>query len=943
MNQISRRFAKHGYTDDEIAAIFDSVKFIEVDETMQELEVFALLRELQTGADPRSAFELLHFWMFLCMERQHTIDYPAVVNKLNSVGRYLAARRDHNLLWNTVIQPIETSSNIERRYESLRDTFYAGGFTTYDHIACGLDFPRDDKLAGIHDAFSKSNVVIIHAASGQGKTTLALRYIHDRYPDGWKFSVERIADVQTALTAANALQGFAAALEAPVAVYIDVHPNDTDWIELASQLARHQHIHVLVTLREEDYRRSVSSEPDFAEEISLAFSKDEARIIFERADSAIVSQRFLDFDAAWDTFRDDGPLLEFVFLLTQSETLQQRLAQQIHRIRTEVRDKQLDPDELQLLRLISVATAYEARVSTLQLLNSLNLPDPDTTLKFFEKEYLIRTSESGYIDGLHAIRSQNLVELLTDQDVNLWVNLAAQVLPMVLEDDIEQFLLYTAVERADEFVELQGEILALRPATWRGLAGVLRSLLWFDMKSYVEASREMIAAAKEEFGAGWAFLINLEPANDDVPNVDRWWQSEGLASLFTDERIERLNEIRDMQPTKDNMYTSAGSWFKNTSTPMQEPRNLRDWHGVAFSLYWATDLDAKHLLVPTIDFALPLSVMADLTYALYRYDPKSLLAWQQQNRLLINSRLADEYGVLYLQSDGTLLTAHFLVDENEIGHADSSDPLHTATIERLQLIRQIFPDYDQYGSQGYGHRLGDVLKLDHDSTYKRGIERQNLSPSISVWANRVIANIARYRFRQDDWQQYVAKLMDTRRHTLICLDQLMCGLQAQVSDRNPIDIGADYVDTDNWREWEHSLSRRPELPKPAVDPWGFASETEDRSPDGVEPDSAMKNNGLVPKAIAAQKYEQFLKTQREWLSSLAAFSRQAVDVLAINLNFIRYPSELERKAVEGLLEESGVRLNSVHLSTHNLWDSKRRLAAYQVRFRDLFANLAGQN
>jgi hypothetical protein len=87
-------------------------------------------------------------------------------------------------------------------------------------------------MAEIAQGFQNTNVVIIHAASGQGKSTLAYRHLHDMYPNKWRFSIKRVQDVQHALQIALALSGFAEAVEVPIAVYLDVHPRDTEWTEL---------------------------------------------------------------------------------------------------------------------------------------------------------------------------------------------------------------------------------------------------------------------------------------------------------------------------------------------------------------------------------------------------------------------------------------------------------------------------------------------------------------------------------------------------------------------------------------------------------------------------------------------------------------------------------------------------------------------------------------
>jgi hypothetical protein len=78
----------------------------------------------------------------------------------------------------------------------------------------------------------------------------------------------------------------------------------------------------------------------------------------------------LDFNEVLNKFGRKGPLLEFVFLLTKTKSLENRLKGQVQRIRREVREKKLSSDELKLLSFVDVATAFEVRLKTSDLVNS---------------------------------------------------------------------------------------------------------------------------------------------------------------------------------------------------------------------------------------------------------------------------------------------------------------------------------------------------------------------------------------------------------------------------------------------------------------------------------------------------------------------------------------------------------------------------------------------
>ncbi len=940
---IKEKFRKQGYKDFEIELLLDKIEMVEVDESSEELEVYSLLSNLHTGIDPAKAFDLLHYWIFISMENQSQITYSDVVETLNSVGRWQAERSDYHEQWFTTIQPFEVPDNITENYDSLKKEFFEGGFTKYDHIIADLDFPRNDKEAKIKAAFLKSNIVIVHAASGQGKTTLALRYLHNHYPNGWRFSIVRIENVQHALSVANALSGFASAIQAPMMVYIDVNPSDRDWIELTRQLVKHRYLQILITIREEDYKRANTLTTDFDfEQIDLQFNENEAEQIYERAKDSIHENHFLNFSAAWDQF-GNGPLLEFVYLLTQTKTLRQRLESQIVRIQSEVREKNLDTNEIHLLRLVAVATAFEARINTRLLIKSLQLRSPTTTLSYFEKEYLIRLSDEGYLEGLHAIRSIILVDLLTDTDFNRWIDLAVEVLSYLEEEDIEQFVLNAAIERTSEFEQLHQSLMSLQPNTWRGIASVLRGFLWIDINQYVIANKQVIKEAKAESGAGWYFVANLALASDDASEIGKWWESDGLSSLVSDERRERLNAIQAMQPPKDKMFDQTKLWLEYLSSSYNKPENLQDWIGVSFVLYWASFLAIKNISPPTPDPTLPFFVLADVIYAFNKYTPSQYDIWLNEYDSNLLKRLADEMQVICLESDGTLLTTHFLVVTTEIEQRQNKDPFHAAAIERLQLIRQIYPSYEKYGIQGYGHRLGEALKLDIDGTRKPGVERRYLVPSLVTWGNGLSTGIARYSLRLENWSIYVEEVLKRRQAILICLNQLNQGLQSYIRNRKSVNIGQKYLENDVWESCFSILNDHLELPRSAVDPWGFSSETRDESNEYLtqsEHSSGSFQN--TPKAIAYKIYQPFLEAQRKYFFHFHNYLTQSVNVIVTNFNLGKIDNKYERESVEKELKEHGIKTDGAHLCSHNFWDAKQNLLDYQQQFRHMFEHIVGE-
>jgi hypothetical protein len=945
--RIVAKLVDKGFERDNVERLFESIELVSLEEDKVREVVLSHIRDLSTGIDPANAFDLFVAWYYRLAERRQVVSCADLINKVNAVGRFLAQRYNYHKQWHTTIEPLEAFPIDEEQVSQLRDEFYAGVRARYEHILADLDFPREHKIVEIHQAFRENNVVILHAASGQGKSTLAYRYLHDIYSDKWRFSVERVQDVEHALSIALALSGFASAVEVPIAVYLDVHPRDTEWPELVRQLADQPFLEILVTIREEDYRRANVSGADFNfVEVGLDFDRSEAELIYERARSTSDRWDFLDFDAAWHAFGGEGPLMEFVYLLTQTETLQQRLESQVQRIEDEVRRGEASPDERRLLSLVAVASAYGARLRTYDVIEALELSAPNRTLERFEKEYLLRRTTGGvYLEGLHPIRSDILSRLLIHTDVNPWLDIVEQVLPLILEKDLETFILHALVDEYrqrdhDRFLHL---VMDLQPRTWSGIGGVLRSLLWVGAREYVADNRAVLDAAHSEMGPGWQFAVDFNFAlPGEGPELGEWWTT--LGSLIPPERQARIKAIRENQTPKNALFQRPQDWLRSLSKPPVPPSGPETWRDVAEVWYWATRLIPDRSFVDWVTqdeldasvADLPLTILADLSFALHLSDVERHQGWLEDHEDTLHRRLANQQNILALEEIDRTLNIYFIPSGDV--EVDRSDPLHAETMAKIDLMRRLFPGHERYGAQGYGFKLAGIELPQDDSIRKDGVPATYLPPKWLIRLNSMVGGIERLRYRPDSWDAYLDKVLEIRRCIADCLDELNRGLMNFYQRTKAINVGSKYINLQSWQRCGVQLSGVLDLPKSAVDPWGFASETAADS--SVQ---ALTHKGYVPTAIALQKYKPYLKAQREYFASVRDFFNQAPAIWITNANAGKlHPNDPKRKMILEALQEQDVRTDP-YLPTYNLFEGKTQLPAYQSQFRALFKQHLGED
>lgn len=946
---VTKKLLADGFSQGSIERLFAQVQLIAKDEIESTAVAYSTLQQSLTAGDPATAFDLLNFWLFKIAEQRQSVTRSILIQRLTAVGKFLAEQTTYHREWYTAIEPLVDRPIPDDESADLRAEFYAGVQTRYEHVLADLDFTRDAKLAQISHAFESHRVVIVHAASGQGKSALAYRYLHDAFPSNWRFAVRAIEDRRHALSIARALAGHAEAMQVPMAVYIDVSHRDIAWPDLVRQLARHPSFRVLVTVREDDFRRANVSgaEFDFAS-VELSFDEQEAQLIFERAVAVGASSSFIDFAEAWDRFGTHGPLMEFVYLLTQTITLEERLREQVNRLRDGVRCGALGADELHLLRLVAVASAHEARLDIYRLVGILDLPEPTRTLELFEKEYLIRRSaDECQVEGLHPIRSSILVALLVDPAINPWLDMARRVLPVIVETDLEGFLLHAFVGHVPERLALAQAAVEMQPQTWTGLAGILSALLWLSIAEYMEANQPCVEAAHAEFGDGWNFVMDLDFAGIVPQDVKTWWKR--LGDLIPDERQVRFDNIQGMQADPRAALGLVSKWLNGLQAKPQSPKSDADWAGFALAGFWAGHLHAGmriHSLVSgdELDRAtatLSLETIADVGLALHSIDPSRHGAWLDRNSEFLDTRLAEDYKIVCIDRLPDRLRIHFVPfwgsddtqhDRSAVG--SGSDPLHDETMERIRLVRKLFPGHGTYHTEGYGYRLGNLKSPLDSSTTKDGIPAASLPFEPAAALNSVGHGLGAYRFRPNTWDEHVERLVQRRQLVVACLDQLQRGLIRYLERDQGFDVWGYVYKATQWLECGSILGQSMPLPKSAVDPWGFASES--MSDEAV---GKLEQRPSIPKALVLQKYKPFYQAQRDHCTSLYNFFMQAPHVMVCNAVTGKLRDGDPRKT-RGLasLQQQGIKTDIAHLSTMNLVAARDSLDTFQAEFRRLFGH-----
>jgi len=460
-------------------SIFDAIALTVVSEETLRSNVLSHVQTSMGGADPNSALELLLFWLFIRAEARATISKDELFNRLESIGRFVSVRTAHAMEWFVSILPLDEGALAHTTH--LAEQFSNGVSVRYSHVVAGLDTNRPKKLGAIHEAFTISNVVVVHGASGQGKSCLAYRYLHDFVPGLLRYEIGPLAGLEQAQRIAAALVDHVRHTQLPIFVYIDVGPGDESWVTIAERLATWSNVRVLITIREEDWARGrpIGARVHFTD-VELSFDEAEARMLFD----AFATQgrgEFVDFEEAWRMFGSAGPLLEFTYVLLNHETLHHRLKQQTATLLSE-----LETQEMLFARAVLAAGECGCQLDLLRLLAAVPLSNPQATVARLEAEYLLRRDATGAsVEGLHPVRSAIAQSFLSDPIMAPWSVAARTALAAVPESQLERFLFEVLAKHpvaASALVE-RARFMQLRK--WSGAVAVVRALIWVAVRDLV--------------------------------------------------------------------------------------------------------------------------------------------------------------------------------------------------------------------------------------------------------------------------------------------------------------------------------------------------------------------------------------------------------------------------------------------------------------------------
>lgn len=295
--------------------------------------------------------------------------------------------------------------------------YYEGKKATPSDIANNLPVIRPIVEKEIIDSINKNTITIIKTSSGQGKTTLALRVISLLIEEYTRYQIIRCNNDAELGNIVEYFRMRTRIGEKPLILLDNLDGHLSEWNLLAQlmQTSVTYHYKFLVTSRENDwynYGGDISN-LHYLHIVKPILSEKEAENIYNvLKKEEKLHENITDWKKAWSKIANRQLLIEYVYLLTHGEMITERISAQMK----EIGNASTGGIKFEILRKVCFADVCGIKLETNSLISDLIAKtdlDIGEIFKSLADEFLVHVSSEGdYIEGLHPVRSQHIINRL---------------------------------------------------------------------------------------------------------------------------------------------------------------------------------------------------------------------------------------------------------------------------------------------------------------------------------------------------------------------------------------------------------------------------------------------------------------------------------------------------------------------------------------------------
>lgn len=701
------------------------------------------------------------------------ISWQRVEELRSSVGEALTREAQFQAFGSTLIDSLSWS------VDATESDFFEAKGARPGHVAAGLDVPRPKWLERIGQAIAASKVCVLRASSGQGKSTLLYRFAFENWPRKHTFIVQA-AESEEQAGQIVAFVRHRVDVGLPVFILLDNANWSTRCWSTIARACSSLGVPMLASTRTEDWHRFGRDTATTYEILEPDLDTPEAHELYDAfAGKGRLHESVLS--AEWAIEKIGSPLLliEFVYLLTHGQMLEERLREQI----TEISRQQEDGAKVEIIRRLAVAHTLGSPVHSGELFSQLSTrDDPQQLLKSLSGEYL--TIDGNNIEGLHWVRSNHLVTILHEGGRSP-DETALAVLDAIPDSASRAFVANALSRPGAEWQSMLTRVSASRPPLRRMLHYAQGA---FDAgeRSYFEGNRELFTEAYDELGMAGPLLLSTKVLPSlHLDTIDQ------LAETMGDKAhgFQKLKAIADRfgEDPRGRDYCRhllAAAKFQVeevTEESIAETGELLDWLTFCELSFEHWDALSRQIIDGDRLLSLPFHDVCRFLQGIYRYDRDAYDVFERKARVELFGylKLNTDTISLDLASDG-VLRAEFIVDGNQ-----SADSGNEQAVSRLTAFRTALPYCKRFDSVGIW-LLPAGLEPSIDNTTKK-ILPENLPARADVGRNVVWRTTVENAFLPDSFYEFQASLIGTRREVLQFLKVLISGLELAFAGRSADD------------------------------------------------------------------------------------------------------------------------------------------------------------
>jgi len=680
----------------------------------------------------------------------------------------------------------ELKNNVEADY-----SYYEGKKPSYQDIIRGLPIKRDLLENDISKSIEKNRVTVIKSSSGQGKTTLAMKVAYDFRKE---YTVYQILWCNDSKELSNIISYFSARVrigERPLIIIDNLDSQLSEWNRLA-QLFQNEvsyNYKLLITTREDDwynYSGDLSNVKSL-QVIKLSLSEREAQEIFQllKKNNKLHSS-IKDWRKSFRIIEEKKLLIEYIYLLTHGEMLSERINNQL----TKIGATDTGKIKYEILRKICFADMCGVKISTNKLIDSLTEPtsqDYGELLKSIENEFFIRIDNvEKYIEGLHPIRSQHIVEKLHE-----FVDIEKTALQIVsIADSLYYPKLFSCFpklikNKEDFYMDL-----------------ILKLWNKNNLSSYIDALHGVFSGSVLEY-----FLTNKN-------NFDDANQHGGLPLLVMDlnpfmkfdeinETLNTLDKIKKIEPDNKNIEYLVD--LKNNIPKINLPKTdiyflskalyeyfkendifyiTSDITSYAVIAYWLINIDSSFNLSNNISLKLlwekcdsySIDTIASIMYTYFLGNKEDFMIFVKKNLnfILEYLRIKTKSLQIYLKEEKNEIHVNYILLSDKIYNSNSE------SVTRLQNICKMLPIFDCYCADAIKPTIDILTKYKIPDSAHKTIPFRNIvimfhQEFISLWGKTIHSNYEFDSFYEclEHWFHIRTIILDLFSKTILCIKKIL--------------------------------------------------------------------------------------------------------------------------------------------------------------------------